>query len=48
MNGMYFFLELVQWVDCIVRLGHVTCFGQWNVSGHDLGSVQAEAFIDLA
>lgn len=25
-----------------VRLGHVTCFGQWNVSGDDVSSVRAD------
>ena len=47
-SGTYFFQELFQCMECIVRLGHVTCFGQWTVSGHDPGCVQAEAFNGLA
>lgn len=46
-SGTYFFQELLQCMECIVRLGHVTCFGQWNVSGHDPGCVQVEAFNGL-
>ena len=47
-SGRDFFQELFQCMECIVRLGPVTCFGQWNVSGHDPDCVQAEAFNDLA